>query len=556
MHNILYAIDTETTGLDVYKGARPFLFLGYNGTDYIASREPSSIKDICEDENIIKIFHNAKFDIKMLAKVGITVKGIFYDTMIAAHLLDENRTSQGLKPLARELLNEETNEEEVLNAWFKDQGVLKADRRYDSLPYPLLIEYGKKDVLYTYKLWKLFEPMLVEQGLLDLFLHECKLVSVLIAMEDRGVLIDKEATLALSIDLQKRVAEIQREITNMYGPTFNYNSGKQLGEIIHRDGVNVSYTDKGRIQTDATSLGKYDHPLSKLVVEMRKKEKLRKTYCEGLIEAMDANNVVHCEYRQIGTVTGRFSSAHPNLQNIPRPDEGKSDEAKRIRSLFIVRPGYTNYYFDYSQIEYRIAADYSNDEELIAKINAGEDVHTIQAQRIFKKEEVTKHERTIAKTVNFGILYGMGVSALSDSLAIPEEEALSIFTNFMNANPNIKLLRQEINKAIYKKGYIFNRFKRRRRLKASDTYKALNSLCQGLAADIIKQAMVRIYALLQGTKSSLIMNVHDELCIEIYEREEYLLPAIKEAMENFGDMFKVLILVDSASSTTTWADKE
>lgn len=550
------AIDTETTGLDVYKGASPFLFLGYNGVDYIASKNKEDIRQVCEDENTIKIFHNAKFDIKMLNSVGISVKGIFYDTMIASHLLDENRPSHALKELARTLLHESTNEEKALEQYFKDHKILKKDREYSTLPDDILIEYGKKDVLYTYNLWQIFEAQLKEQNLWGVFNTECKLVRVLVSMENRGVLIDKQATIDLKNVLEARIKEIHHTIITMYGSSFNVNSSKQLGEILVRDGVKVFRTEKLNIKTDEASLSKYEHPLCKLITEMRKKEKLKTTYCKGLLEAMDDKNVVHCDYRQTGARTGRFSSANPNLQNIPRPDESKSDEAKMIRSLFAVRPGYTNYYFDYSQIEYRIAADYSQDEELIAKINSGADLHTIQAQRIFQREEISKSDRTIAKTVNFAILYGTGVKSLAELLRKSEDEAQIIFDAFMHMNPYIKNLRQEINRAIYKRGYVFNKFGRRRRLFPSEAYKALNALCQGLAADIAKVAMVRIHNLLQNTKSNILMNVHDEVCIEIFNGEEYLVPQIKHAMEDFGDLFIVKIKVDYGFSTTNWAEKQ
>jgi len=291
---------------------------------------------------------------------------------------------------------------------------------------------------------------------------------------------------------------------------------------------------------------------------MRKKEKLKKTYCEGFMDAVDINNVIHCDYRQMGARTGRFSCTNPNLQNIPRPDEKKSNEAKLIRSLFLVRPGYTNYYLDYSQIEYRLAAEYSQDEDLIQRINAGEDVHTIQAQRIFKKskEEVTKYERSIAKTVNFAILYGSSVKALAATLNMSLEEAQTIYDTFLQSNPNLSSLQCKIKNTIYRRGYVFNKFGRRRHLTSKDSYKTFNSLCQGLAADIIKHAMVRIHTILKDTQSNLLMNVHDEVCIEIFNGEEYLLPKIQDAMENFGDMFHVKILVETTKTKTNWFEKK
>jgi DNA polymerase-1 len=566
----VWAVDTETTGLNRFKGAVPFLYLAYDGETYIVSKDKEDLRPIIEDESNICVFHNAKFDLHMLRAVGLNVKATVYDTLLAKGLLKGGSKNKGLKKLAKSVLNEETNEEEQIKQWFRENKIKKEDQRYDLLPDDLLSEYGKKDVYFTYELWKIFEKELKDEELFNLFEQECKLQRVLVDMEERGVLIDKEKTDKLNDNLKESIEKVKCEIAEKFGDDFEFTSNKQLGEKLVSLGIEVQYTDKGNISVNAKALKGYDSELCKLVFEYRKLEKLQNTYCEGFLNLLTKENTLHPNFMSWGTVTGRFSCAEPNLQNIPRPDEDRP-ETQWIRELFITRPGYTNFYIDYEQIEYRIAANYFNDKDLINRINAGEDVHTIQAQRIFETEYVSKENRSLAKCVNFAVLYGAGVNALADIIGKTYDKAKELYDKFHKENKVIYDIKAKIEKRINgyyyqygrkilspqnKTGYVHNMFGRKYWLESNETYKGFNYLCQGTAADLIKTAMIDIHDYLKDKKSNLLLNVHDELCIEVAEGEEYVVAKIIYHMENFTHMFNVDIKVDANYSTTSWAEKE
>jgi len=412
----IVAIDTETTGLDRFKeDAKPFLFLSYDGKKYVASRSVEDIYDDLRDETVLKVFHNTKFDLHMLAEMGVKeVKGSVHDTQIAMMMIDENkyhRKQSALKYQARTILGEETNEEEELDKWFKEHKVKKEDRRYDMLPDDIVIPYGKKDVLYTLRLYQYAVPILKEQGLWELYLKRCRLPEVLMHIEERGVLVDTKKAARVYKDLNNKMLVIEKKIATSY-KGLNVRSPKQLGVIFKKEVKDPIYNEKKNLVTDADALKIYqkDSKLAKHLVTYRGYTKLRDTYCAGLINAADKDNVVHCNFNQLGARTGRFSSSNPNLQNIPQLSDDETDlHTNLIRSFFLVRPGHTNFYLDYSQIEYRIAVDYADDEEMLKRINKGEDVHTIQGQRIAGKKpeaKLTKKERQLGKTMNFASLYG------------------------------------------------------------------------------------------------------------------------------------------------------
>ena len=584
------SIDTETTGLRPFHGDKPFLIGYFDGVRF--SYNKTEVKKKCEDKKLLKVFANAKFDIHMLRTIGINVQGPVADILVMNHLLTGDGKAS-LKSLAHTILKEKTDDTK-LNEWFKknrkdliekfrpswqkefkarqissvmtyeeyeDEYIVKKKddarktrwKRYDQIPKDLIVSYFKKDLSQTYKLYPLLLKKIKELELEPLMNNEHKLVYALVEMENRGALIDTDKAIQLHHDFSDEMKLIARKIGSKYGKEFNFMSGKQLGEVFIKDKVKgLKYTPTRQVQTDEDALELYDHPLCKLVLRYKKCAKLKRTYCEGLLEASDNDGVIHASFKSTGAKTGRFSCQNPNLQNTPRPDEENPDSFL-IRSLFIARKGFVNYYLDYKQIEYRLAADYFEDKPLIKRINNGEDLHTIQAQNVFTVEKPTKEQRSAAKTLNFAILYGAGVDKITMQLKRPPAEARDIINKFYWMNPRIKAVRNEIYKAIEETGYIKNAFGRYYFMEVEEGYKGLNYLCQGTSADIIKHAMVRIHEYIKDLPNTyMILSVHDELCIE--SKSEKHIKKIQELMEDFPQ-FEVKIETDMAMSKTSWDKK-
>jgi DNA polymerase-1 len=381
-------------------------------------------------------------------------------------------------------------------------------------------------------------------------------------MEETGVLIDVKLAKSLEIDLTQKIGLIEKKVQKKY-KDLNTRSPLQLGQIFKKEVPEQHLIKKEKtlsICTDNGALESYKKysKLAETLVQLRNFYKLRDTYCIAFCNLVDENNMLHGHFNQCGTITGRFSSSNPSLQVIPRTDDTKSPEAKQIRALFKIRPGFTNVYLDYAQIEYRMYAEYAEDEDLIKKINNGEDVHLIQACRIYgkTKDQISKQERWNAKITNFSVLYGASQKRIMEELDLEPTQAMMVIRNFYKENPKIKHLKYQLEKVIGIRGYFFNKFGRRRRMHLNESYKAINSLLQGVSADIIKVAMVKVAEILKGKKSHLELSVHDELVIALADTEKDLLPKIKNAMEDFGDKFKVKIETDIKTSKTNWAEKK
>jgi DNA polymerase-1 len=494
------------------------------------------------------VMHNAKFDLQVLARNGISLYGNpIFDTMIAHQLLDEN-SSHGLKHLAKTILGAEVKMEQSPTI---ESPLLPID----ASP---LIEYACADADYTFQLYTRFAPQLKQENLSRLFYTvEMPLAKIVAQMEEWGIRLDTEKIVALQRQLKEESKAIQREIFSLASEPFDLNSPTQLSALLYdKLGLqSVKKTPKGCKSTDIESLEaiKEAHPIVEKILRYREIEKLLSTYLEKLPSLVDATlGRIHCQLHQNGTVTGRFSCSEPNLQNIPRGDI--------IRRAFIPSEGHVFIDADFSQIELRCIAHYTQDENMLAAYHNGVDLHKKTIADMLGKpiEAVTDDERFIAKSINFGLAYGMGALGLSKRLGVSKEEAQSLMDKYFGVYSQVKRYIHQHQVEVQKRGYVLNMFGRRRRIVNGDYHKAFNALIQSTASDICKIQMVRLAEALPSSVK-MVLQVHDELLFEVKREEaKALLEQIVAIMETpvtglDGKEFSVPIKVE-AKIAENWAD--
>lgn len=515
------------------------------------------LREILEDETVEKIFHNAKFDMHMLFNFGLTlIRGYIWDTVVMCKLTNENRMSFKLKDMAKKYDKEANKWEVMKDNWLRENKV--SDWRM--IPRELLTDYGCADAWFTWLLFVDEYRELMEQELMDLYHTEEGIIRVLFRVERRGFKVSRSYFGALLGQFNGEIDILEAEIYRMAGGIFNTNSAPQLYKVLMALGVDNAHiprTDKGNISIDAKVLEKLDamdYEIASKIVELRQTEKLRGTYVEGILAQLDAEDRVHGNFNQTEATTGRMSVSQPSLQNIPKRKD------KRIRRAFIPRDGSTLLFFDYDQVEYRLFAHYCQDPFLIEAIKKGWDVHRATAAMIYgvEYEDVTEEQRDRGKTINFGLIYGLGKEALALALKLTIDQAAELKRLYFRKLPTADDFIRMVQKVCKQRGWIKNFYGRRRRLKPEEVYKAVNALIQGAAADLMKQAMVRVQALLDKYSddiAGIVCVVHDELIIEV--RDEFvdeLAPLIKEAMADVAT-FRVPITCDCKRSAPNWGDK-
>ena len=407
--------------------------------------------------------------------------------------------------------------------------------------------------------YDILRQKLVETDMYTLYeTIEQPLVYALKEMENNGILVDRKALIAYGDMLKEKIAVVEKEVYELAGTQFNINSPKQLGEILFGQmGLPGGKKTKTGYSTSADVLEKLapEHPVVGKVLEYRQLTKLNSTYADGLLQYIAADGRIHGKFNQTITATGRISSTEPNLQNIPI----RMELGSRIRQVFIPRPGYVFLDSDYSQIELRILAHMSGDENLIAAYNSDEDIHRITASQVFNTplEQVTKTQRSNAKAVNFGIVYGISSFGLSQDLSISRKEAAKYIEKYFETYPGVHEFLDNLVASAKKDGYSVTMFKRRRpipELSSSNFMQrsfgervAMNAPIQGTAADIIKLAMIGVYHKLKemGLKSRLILQVHDELLIETAADEVDTVRAILDEQMRNAAKLSVPLIVDT-----------
>ncbi len=456
----------------------------------------------------------------------------YNDTMIQAWLLDSSK-SVGLDNLAKRFF-----EHDMVK--FKD--VVKKGEDFSSVELESASLYASEDAWMTYKLYFKLSKELNEELKKELKEVEIPFINTLISMENRGIKIDIEFLETLLQKANKTIEELTQNIYYLTGSEFNINSTKQLGEVLFEKlGLKKGKKTKSGYSTDEKVLNslKDEHPVIDSILEYRENYKLRSTYIEPLLKLakLDKQNRIYTSFLQTGTATGRLSSKNPNLQNIPV----RTELGREIRDAFIAKEGYMLLSLDYSQIELRLLAHFSKDPALLEAFREDKDIHIETAIKIFGEDEA-KEKRAVAKSINFGLLYGMGSRKLADTIGVSTKEAKEYIESYFASFPTVKSYLESIVEFSKEKGYVQTLLKRRRYfdydsansfLKASFEREAVNTIFQGSAADLIKLAMNKFHKILKGSYNSMLLQIHDELIFEIKEDEvEDFAKEAKTIMEN------------------------
>ncbi len=547
--------DTETTDIDALHADLVGMSFSYKAREafYVAIpadfNQAKSIVDeflpFFNSTTIEKIAHNIKYDLKVLNRYGVTVAAPKFDTMVAHYLINPE-SKQGMDFLAEFYLKYQPISIEVLiGKKGKGQGNMR------DLKPEEVSDYACEDADITFQLKQLFEPEIQKDHLKELFYEmEMPLVEVLKDMEQEGIAIDVAGLQEYSKQMEITLAELEKSIKSEAGMDFNVDSPKQLGDVLFevlKISSKAKKTKTGQYATSEDVLQKHekDHPIIPMILEYRQLRKLKSTYVDPLPTMTDRiDGRIHTNYMQTVTATGRLSSNNPNLQNIPI----RTDKGKEIRKAFIPRnEEYTLMAADYSQIELRIIAALSGDKNMIEAFKSGHDIHKATAAKVFNVslEEVTRDQRSAAKAVNFGIIYGQSAFGLSQNLNISRTEAKSIIDAYFEQYSTIKTYMDGAVTQARDKGYVETIMQRRRYLPDINSANAVvrgfaernavNAPIQGSAADIIKMAMVEVYRAMkkQPLKSKMILQVHDELVFDVHKSEMDLMKKlVEEAMEH------------------------
>jgi DNA polymerase-1 len=557
----VFAFDTETDGLDtltanliglsfaIAPGEAAYLPVAHDYLDAPAQLDRdyvlATLKPLLEDEKALKVGQNLKFDMGLLARYDITLRGIAFDTMLESYVLDSVGGRHDMDSLSDRYLGHKTVTFEEI------AGKGKKQLTFNQIALEQAAPYAAEDADVTLQLHLAMWPQLKESAeLLKVFNEiEMPLLPVLSHIERTGVLIDQSILATHSIELTKRLAELEIQAHELAEEPFNLASTKQLQAILYEKQKLpvLKKTPGGAPSTNEEVLAELalDYPLPKVILEYRGLAKLKTTYTDKLpLMINPVSGRVHTSYHQAVTATGRLSSSDPNLQNIPV----RNDEGRRIRQAFIAPEGYRIVAADYSQIELRIRAHLSQDEGLLKAFAAGEDIHRATAAEVFglPLDKVTHEQRRSAKAINFGLIYGMSAFGLARQLGIPRGEAQRYMDLYFERYPGVLEYMERTRQQAASQGYVSTLDGRRlylpdvsssngMRRKAAERA-AINAPMQGTAADIIKRAMIEVDAWLQAQEEPLvrmIMQVHDELVFEVHESVlETSNQRIRELMEN------------------------
>lgn len=542
-NNGLFAVALSRTG-DSGDGRTVYIPVGgFMTAEYLSDRT-AKLVHVLHENGKKACFINLKEQLDFLP---IAESDGAEDTALMAYLLNPLKDTYQYDDIARDFL-----------------GMLVKSRA-DIMGKALYEESDKAYICACYnaytaaRAYKVLEQRLEDEDMAGLYENiEKPLVYALKEMESNGILVDKEGLIAYGDMLKERIAVVEKEVYELAGTQFNINSPKQLGEVLFGQmGLPGGKKTKTGYSTSADVLEKLapEHPVVGKVLEYRQLTKLNSTYADGLLQYIGEDGRIHGKFNQTITATGRISSTEPNLQNIPI----RMELGSRIRQVFIPKPGFVFLDSDYSQIELRILAHMSDDENLIAAYNSDEDIHRITASQVFNTplNEVTKAQRSNAKAVNFGIVYGISSFGLSQDLSISKKEAAKYIEKYFETYPKVHEFLNGLVSSAKEKGYSVTMFKRRRpipELSSSNFMQrsfgervAMNAPIQGTAADIIKLAMIGVYHKLKelGLKSKLILQVHDELLIETAKDEVDIVKSILDEQMKNAARLSVALVVDT-----------
>ncbi len=573
-----FAFDTETTSLNAISaqmvgislspapGEAYYIPVGHVGWGQVEQLPPEEVidrlKPPLENPTLAKFAHNGKYDMTVLAEYGVTVSNLTCDTMVAAHLLGEK--SLGLKTLAFSKLGVEmTPIADLIGSGAKQISMSQVEVKQAA-------DYSCADADITGRLTELLRAELYHQGLWQLFSHvEMPLVPVLTRMERNGIALDAELLRQMSHRLSEQLLKLEAEVYNNAGHRFNINSPQQLGSVLSQElRLPLPRRAKGNYSTEASVLEELrgTHPIIGLVLDYRQLAKLKSTYIDALPRLINPKTGrVHTSFNQTRTATGRLSSSEPNLQNIP----ARGEQGKEVRQAFIAPPGSYLMAGDYSQIDLRSLAHLSQDNNLIQAFRQDEDIHTATAAQLFSVDtsQTTPDMRRLAKTVNFGIIYGMSDYGLEQATELSRKEAAQFIASYFEKYPGVKQYLESTKEQARKTGYVQTLLGRRRsipeinspnrQLREAAERMAINMPVQGTSADIIKVAMINLHREIdkRRLKSKLLLQVHDELVFEVPREEmEEMRQLVPQAMATALEL-RVPLKVDIKTGTN-WGEME
>ncbi|ENU41122.1 DNA polymerase I [Acinetobacter johnsonii] len=535
-----FAFDTETTSLD-YRVAQIVGFsVAFDAQDayYVPlahdyenapaqlDREQilAQIKPILEDGSVQKIGHHLKYDAHVLENHGIELKGWYFDTMLASYVLNAVATRHGMDDVSRLYLSHLTTTFEQV------AGKGAKQKTFNQIEIETAAHYAAEDAHVTYRLFEVLDAKLQKHPELVNILHnvEMPVARVLTIMEENGIELDLSFLDQLGVEFANTMANLESQITELAGQSFNVSSPKQVGEILF-DKLGLKggkKTATGQYSTSESVLEKIDHPITELILDYRGLSKLKSTYTDGLLKQANSDtHRVHTSYHQALTATGRLSSTDPNLQNIPVREE----IGRQIRKAFIAPQGRVLLAADYSQIELRLMAHFSQDEALVDAFNHGQDVHRRTAAEVLgvALEDVTSDQRRQAKAVNFGLLYGMSEFGLTRQLGFSREESRGYIAKYFQRYPGVLDYMERTRQIAREQGFVETILGRRlytpdimasnKMIKQAAERAAINAPLQGSAADIIKMAMIAVDQMLPKDQAKMLLQVHDELVFEVDE---------------------------------------
>jgi len=564
----LFAFDTETTGLNPVAAELVGISFSWKSGEayYIPVRAAmgtvlpvdtvvEKLKPVFEDASIGKVAQNLKYDALVLRQVGIRVRGEVFDTLIASFLLDPTRSSHSLDSLAWGHFGHRMIPIVDLIGKGKNQVTI------DQVDTKRVAHYAAEDADYTFRLWEVLHAQMAGSHVESLFREtEMPLVEVLTEMEHSGIALDTALLDKLSVRMAGRLEELAQEVYEAAGHSFNIDSTKQLAVVLFDEMALpvIRKTKTGR-STDADTLtaliDRTVNPIPRLVLEYRELAKLKGTYVDSLPKMVCARTGrVHASFHQTGAITGRLSSSDPNLQNIPI----RTQAGREIRAAVVAGgPDAVLLIADYSQVELRLLAHFCQDDGLLEAFRSGQDIHRVVAAQVngVSLEDVTGEQRSAAKAVNFGIIYGQSAFGLARSLGIPVGEAQAFIDMYFMRYPGIRLFIDECVAKAKKLGYAETILGRRRPIPELQSRNrqqqgfgeriAVNTVVQGSAADLIKRAMIDIHQLLQSSDYSakMLVQVHDELVFEVAESEIHPLSAmVRDKMEHALDVSVPLVV--------------
>jgi len=576
------SFDTETTSTDqmqadlvgislaIEQGGGYYIPIGHRGED----SQQLALKTVLEalrapltDSEIGKMGHNVKYDYVLLARHGLQVSPLTFDTMIAEWLVNPASRNLGLKKLAWVRLDQEMTEIKELIGSGKDQVTMA------EVPVKDAASYAVADAVFVSRLQPILQQELERVRNVALFhTMEMPLIPVIASMEMWGIGLDEEYLQKMSQRLDRRMQELEASIYQEVGEEFNLNSPKQLSEALFStlgleppDRTNKTSSGYYSTAADVLEAMRSAHQVPDWVLEYREYAKLKSTYVDALQEQINPDTGrVHTSYNQTGSVTGRIASSDPNLQNIPI----RTELGRQVRNAFVAAPGWKLIAVDYSQIELRVVAHMAQDQTMLETFRAGRDIHSATAAAIYRipLDQVTAQQRRKAKAINFGLIYGMSAYGLTQSTDLTLAEAETFVETYFERFPGVKAFLDNQRDKAKQHGYVETLLGRKRyfpRLQSTTNYnirrreerEAINAPVQGTAADIMKQAMLDVDQALRdsGLKSRMLLQVHDELVLEAPENEvQETIALVKEAMENAYQLD--IPLITDASWGQNWGE--